>query len=44
VEELAAAIAANGLRCMELQALVVTEDGARPLTRFTKDIHGSLDQ
>jgi Xaa-Pro aminopeptidase len=24
--------------------LVVTEDGARPLTRFTKDIHGSLDQ
>jgi Xaa-Pro aminopeptidase len=23
--------------------LVVTEDGARPLTRFTKDIHGSLD-
>ena len=26
VEELAAAIAANGLRCMELQALVVTDD------------------
>jgi Xaa-Pro aminopeptidase len=24
--------------------LVVTEDGARALTRFTKDIHGSLDQ
>jgi Xaa-Pro aminopeptidase len=24
--------------------LVVTDDGARPLTRFTKDIHGSLDQ
>jgi Xaa-Pro aminopeptidase len=24
--------------------LVVTEDGARPLTRFTKDIHGSIDQ
>jgi Xaa-Pro aminopeptidase len=24
--------------------LVVTEDGARTLTRFTKDIHGSLDQ
>jgi Xaa-Pro aminopeptidase len=24
--------------------LVVTEEGARPLTRFTKDIHGSLDQ
>ncbi len=24
--------------------LVVTEDGARSLTRFTKDIHGSLDQ
>ncbi len=24
--------------------LVVTEDGARPLTQFTKDIHGSLDQ
>jgi Xaa-Pro aminopeptidase len=24
--------------------LVVTEDGARPLTRFTKDIHGSLDE
>jgi len=24
--------------------LVVTEDGARPLTRFTKEIHGSLDQ
>ena len=24
--------------------LVVTEDGARPLTNFTKDIHGSLDQ
>lgn len=24
--------------------LVVTGDGARPLTRFTKDIHGSLDQ
>ncbi len=24
--------------------LVVTEDGARPLTRFTKDINGSLDQ
>ena len=24
--------------------LVVTEDGARPLTHFTKDIHGSLDQ
>jgi Xaa-Pro aminopeptidase len=24
--------------------LVVTEDGARPLTRFTKDIHGSLDK
>jgi Xaa-Pro aminopeptidase len=24
--------------------LVVTENGARPLTRFTKDIHGSLDQ
>ena len=24
--------------------LVVTEDGARPLTRFTKDIHGSLHQ
>jgi Xaa-Pro aminopeptidase len=24
--------------------LVVTEDGARPLTRFTKNIHGSLDQ
>jgi Xaa-Pro aminopeptidase len=23
--------------------LVVTEDGARPLTNFTKDIHGSLD-
>jgi len=23
--------------------LVVTEDGSRPLTRFTKDIHGSLD-
>jgi Xaa-Pro aminopeptidase len=23
--------------------LVVTEDGARPLTHFTKDIHGSLD-
>ena len=26
VEELAAAIAANGMRCMELQAMVVTED------------------
>jgi Xaa-Pro aminopeptidase len=24
--------------------LVVTEDGARALTRFSKDIHGSLDQ
>ena len=24
--------------------LVVTEEGARALTRFTKDIHGSLDQ
>jgi Xaa-Pro aminopeptidase len=24
--------------------LVVTEDGARTLTQFTKDIHGSLDQ
>jgi Xaa-Pro aminopeptidase len=24
--------------------LVVTDDGARALTRFTKDIHGSLDQ
>jgi Xaa-Pro aminopeptidase len=24
--------------------LVVTADGARPLTHFTKDIHGSLDQ
>jgi Xaa-Pro aminopeptidase len=24
--------------------LVVTDEGARPLTRFTKDIHGSLDQ
>jgi Xaa-Pro aminopeptidase len=24
--------------------LVVTEDGSRALTRFTKDIHGSLDQ
>ncbi len=24
--------------------LVVTQDGARALTRFTKDIHGSLDQ
>jgi Xaa-Pro aminopeptidase len=24
--------------------LVVTDDGARPLTRFTKDIHGTLDQ
>jgi Xaa-Pro aminopeptidase len=24
--------------------LLVTEDGSRPLTRFTKDIHGSLNQ
>jgi Xaa-Pro aminopeptidase len=24
--------------------LVVTDDGARALTRFTKDIHGSLDE
>jgi Xaa-Pro aminopeptidase len=33
---------AGGVRVED--TLVVTHDGARPLTRFTKDIHGSLDQ
>src|SRR5580693_94041 len=36
VSQLGTAILAPGF--------VVTEDGARALTRFTKDIHGSLDQ